>query len=127
MGNIVKMAKAVAHSETIAQGEQLQKKPGSRVAGFDGDAFGAAVAEVVRNFVTREVGKLRSEFDVRVKLLEERGTLEYLGVFEPERQYTRGNFASHNGSLWHCNCATRQRPGDGPDWTLAVKKGRDAK
>jgi len=31
------------------------------------------------------------------------------------------------GSLFHCNYKTASSPGDGNAWTLAVKKGRDAK
>jgi hypothetical protein len=30
------------------------------------------------------------------------------------------------GSLWHCDKATKNKPGT-DDWTLAAKKGRDGK
>jgi hypothetical protein len=40
----------------------------------------------------------------------------------------RDNFVEHEGSLWHCGAAsTKLRPGENnTDWTLAVKRGRDA-
>ena len=95
---------------------------------FDGDAFGTAVADAVKGFVAREVASLRSEFELRVKMLEQRGTLEYLGVHEAGAQYVKGQFVTAFGSLWHCNSTTRESPGTGtPAWTLAAKRGRDAR
>ena len=43
---------------------------------------GPRLPKRLRGFVAREVEKLRSEFELRVKMLEGRGTLEYLGVHE---------------------------------------------
>jgi hypothetical protein len=92
------------------------------------ETFWAAVAEEVRTFVAREVEKLRSDFELRVKMLEQKGTLEYLGVHEAGAQYVRGQFVTAFGSLWHCNTTTRESPGTGtPAWTLAAKRGRDAR
>jgi hypothetical protein len=51
----------------------------------------------------------------------------YRGVFEPGRSYARGDTVTLNGSLYHCNTPTEARPGDGADWTLAVKHGRDGR
>ncbi|MGE3348321.1 MAG: hypothetical protein AB7I35_12885 [Ramlibacter sp.] len=51
----------------------------------------------------------------------------YEGPHEMGKTYNRGSFVSHAGSLWACNCKTNSRPGDGPAWTLAVKRGADAK
>ena len=62
----------------------------------------------------------------RVAALE-RAPFEYAGAHENGKGYRKGQFATHEGSLWHCNRATVQRPGDGGDWTLAAKKGRDAR
>lgn len=55
--------------------------------------------------------------------------LVYKGVFVPEAEYLNGDTVTWAGSLWHCNkTATTAKPGDGsPDWTLAVKKGRDGR
>lgn len=55
-------------------------------------------------------------------------TLEYRNVYQPDTEYRAGQCVTWAGSLWHCNAPTKSRPGDGnPDWTLAVKKGRDGK
>jgi len=54
--------------------------------------------------------------------------LTYCGVWFPARTYERGEFVTHDGSLWHAKTATTAKPGDGTaDWTLAVKRGRDAR
>ena len=52
----------------------------------------------------------------------------YKGVFDAS-DYEQGDTATWAGSLWHCNMTgTKAKPGDGsPDWTLAVKKGRDGR
>jgi hypothetical protein len=57
----------------------------------------------------------------------EKSPFEYLGPYESGKAYRRGQFATLDGSTWHCNETTSARPGDGPAWTLAVKKGRDAR
>lgn len=53
---------------------------------------------------------------------------EYKGVWS-EQDFTAHDTVTWAGSLWHCNkTATTAKPGDGsPDWTLAVKKGRDGR
>jgi hypothetical protein len=71
--------------------------------------------------------------DVRVKALDariaelEKAPLVYEGPHEQGKTYARGQFVTHDGSLWHANYKTGSRPGDGPGWTLAVKRGRDAR
>lgn len=54
--------------------------------------------------------------------------LAYVGVYQDGKAYEPGELVTWAGSCWHCNEATRTRPGDGsPAWTLAVKRGRDGK
>lgn len=49
-------------------------------------------------------------------------SLVYCGVHVPEKSYVVGEFVTYQGSLWHCNEPTTNRPGDGSrSWTLAVK------
>lgn len=57
----------------------------------------------------------------------ERAPLVYEGPHEAGKVYDKGQFTTHNGSLWHCNYKTASRPGDGPAWTLAVKRGADGR
>ena len=54
--------------------------------------------------------------------------LEYRDVYQDSQSYDRGHIVTYAGSAWHCNTHTSRRPGDGTaDWTLMVKRGRDAK
>ena len=47
----------------------------------------------------------------------------YRGVWH-EGTYRRGNFVTHDGSVWHCNADTVVKPGTDPvAWTLSVKRG----
>jgi hypothetical protein len=51
----------------------------------------------------------------------------YRGVYQKADSYSRGDFATHDGSMWHANRQTSEIPGSGNDWSLAVKRGRDGK
>ncbi|USA39627.1 hypothetical protein NCF86_00235 [Pelagerythrobacter marinus] len=50
----------------------------------------------------------------------------YCGVYREGAEHQKGDMVTWGGSLWHCDKDTTQKPGT-EDWTLAVKKGRDAK
>lgn len=78
------------------------------------------IAEALKRHVFPRLDKLEAA------AAEEKG-LTYEGAFEPGRAYRKGQFVTCAGSVWHANCATTQRPGDGPAWTLAVKRGADAR
>jgi len=80
-------------------------------------------------------GRIAVAIDIERQLTERLDALEgaaakapagavYRGVFKSEQGYSAGDLCTHAGSLWHANCATEKRPGDGADWTLAVKRGR---
>lgn len=62
----------------------------------------------------------------RIEQLE-KSPLEYSGVFEAGRTYRRGQLTTRQGSIWFCNSETASRPGDDDSWTLACKRGRDAR
>ncbi|MCZ7839704.1 phage gp6-like head-tail connector protein [Leclercia adecarboxylata] len=51
----------------------------------------------------------------------------YRDVFKSGNEYKPGDTVTWGGSLWHCNEATSDKPGEvgSKGWTLAVKKGRD--
>lgn len=52
----------------------------------------------------------------------------YRGVFVEGKDYEPGDTVTWGGSLWHCNTRTFEKPIDGGSaWTLAAKRGRDAK
>jgi hypothetical protein len=69
-----------------------------------------------------EVAGLR----VESKKLVARGVI-YRGVYASADEYKRGDLVTFDGSMWHANEETRERPGKSSAWTLAVKRGRDAK
>lgn len=53
-------------------------------------------------------------------------TMIYRDVFKEGSEYQHGDVVTWGGSLWHCNQATKDKPGT-DSWTLAAKKGRDGK
>ncbi len=80
----------------------------------------------------REVLKSR---DQRIATLEQRLALveqnakgfRYRGVWKAGEMYQPNDFATRDGSLWHCGMATDTQPGKSEDWVLCVKRGRDAR
>ncbi|MFH7325899.1 hypothetical protein [Desulfurivibrio sp. C05AmB] len=73
-----------------------------------------------------EIQKLRAEI---AALKDQAGNLrgfEYRGVYAPGGKYGPGDFVTFDGGLWACRKATSASP-PGPDWQLAVKKGRDGR
>lgn len=86
---------------------------------------------VARELVTlrHAVQLLRADLhEANAKLAKaEASPLKYMATFTEGMDYSKGNFVTYQGSLWHCNTATRERPGTGYDWTLAVKRGSDGR
>jgi hypothetical protein len=75
----------------------------------------------------RELEMRVADLELRVQALVVREPFKYMGVHESEQDYVTGQFVTHRGSLWHCNNPTRATPGEGTDWTLAVKRGRNGR
>lgn len=80
------------------------------------------IAEVVADVVREAVQGL----EARIAALET-SPMHYDGPYETGKTYGKGMFVTDGGSLWHCNYKTASRPGNGPAWTLAVKRGKDAR
>jgi hypothetical protein len=59
--------------------------------------------------------------------LEAQPAFMYCGVWTEGTDYRRGDFVTHDGSMWHAWQATRDRPGTSQAWQLAVKRGRNAR
>jgi hypothetical protein len=82
----------------------------------------ATVGEVCEGFVDRAVARA----------FERVAPFEHVGTFEESREYTRNEFVTHKGCMWHARQAVPAGMVPGTDrgaefWTLAVKCGRDAK
>jgi integrin beta 3 len=93
--------------------------------GADGLGFGDLVAEYdgERRFTIRAVRDERTRdlgvFSIPAQV--------YRGVWQAGK-YDAGDTVTWAGSMWHCNGATSDKPGDGSKaWTLCVKKGADGR
>ena len=92
------------------------------------------IVDEMRHVLPCEVGKFVREqlapLKERIEQLEQTlGEFGYRGMWQEGIVYRAGNFVTLGGSLWHCNAeATTSRPStDNPDYSLAVKRGRDGK
>jgi hypothetical protein len=81
--------------------------------------------ETVGRYVNRKTKILEARIAEMESRLEQ---FTYAGVWQVSAKYQRGNFCSHDGSLWHCNVNSScgVKPGSDPShWTLCVKRGKD--
>jgi hypothetical protein len=118
--------------ERLAIVEAREPVPGPPgPAGQDGAAFTAGELECVQapddpRLVTLQFR--RGELVTPAGQLHFRGVPQFCGVHQAGARYEPGDLVTVQGSLWHCNAATSDRPGTGATtWTLAVKCGRDGK
>ena len=84
----------------------------------------------IAQFVKEQIAKASTPLKERIEQLEQTlGEFGYRGTWNEGIVYYAGNFVTLGGSLWHCNASeTTSRPTtDNPDWSLAVKRGRDGK
>jgi len=91
----------------------------------DQKSFLKAVGIHIANEVKAATIPLRQ----RIEELETRlSNFRYAGVWCEGNEYRTGNFVTHDGSLFHCNLPTKNRPGkDNVSWSLCVKRGQDGK
>jgi collagen type III alpha len=68
-----------------------------------------------------ERGEVAESFELEFPVLI------YRGVFVMGNEYRPGDSVTFGGSSWVCHNPTATRPGEGDDWRLAVKRGRDGK
>jgi hypothetical protein len=70
----------------------------------------------------------RHGIEARLDALEAQPKMKYCGVWAADKAHAAGSFTTYDGALWHANVdAAGILPGDGKIWTLAVKRGRDAR
>ena len=78
----------------------------------------------VQTRIDKATAPLKEEIEKLKRTIEQ---CRYVGVWATGKYY-EGQFCTFDGSMWHCNVdGTEQRPGTGPDWTLAIKRGQDAR
>jgi hypothetical protein len=85
--------------------------------------FDANMVREIGFRIAMEVKPLKERIAQLEKKIEQR---KYVGVWAVGK-YHEGNLVTHDGSMWHCNEEPEERPGSGPSWTLAIKRGRDGK
>ena len=101
---------------------------------FDPVAFSKHAAQEVTRAMREALAPLKEEntklkaelAEIKAQLAEARA-IKYCDVWR-QQKYTKGSFVSHSGSMWHANVDTDGRPNESHiDWTLCVKRGRDAR
>lgn len=124
----IKKISAIVKEAVEQEGARLEKRFEERLATVNKSGSVGASPALIKDLAAAVAEVLKTRIIPRLNKLEEANeTFTYEGPFDPAKSYVKGNFASHGGSMWYCERATRQRPGDGPDWVLAVKHGRDAR
>lgn len=112
-------AKAVR--ETKAERSRTDNATASR-----GYAF--RIAEAMTTGAVRAVAKEIKALRQRVAVLETREkAMRYRGVFQPAEDYEKGNFVTHDGSLWAAIADNPGKPGSGGGWQLCAKRGADGR
>lgn len=83
-------------------------------------------AELAR-YLAALVEAIKAQGERLSNLEKSKPELRYVGVWTAGVEFQTGNFATHDGSVWHANEPTRSKPGTDAAWTLAVKAGRNAR
>jgi hypothetical protein len=81
-------------------------------------------AGAVFDTLWREIEALKERAaiaEAKLAEIEERGEVAYRGVWVHDTEYRRGNLVTDHGAMWVCLADTRERPGGGAAWKLAVK------
>jgi hypothetical protein len=88
------------------------------------EMFGFLLLELVDG--VRKIGERLDEAEQSLLRLEEHPPFEYRGVYEPGKTYPKGSFVTQGG-IWYATEETKQPPGHGIGWKLAVRAGRDGR
>lgn len=80
-------------------------------------ADGIATREELDSMIEKRFGELQ------VRSLAD----SYEGVYQQDKDYTRGQLVTWGGSLFLALADTKARPEQSPDWKLIVKRGADAR
>ena len=92
--------------------------------GADGLGFDDLTVEYdgEKNFAFKFIkGERVKQFDFTLPVVLDRG------IFTNGKEYTPGDGVTWAGHYWIAQTETKAKPGEGNDWRLAVKRGRDGK
>lgn len=101
----------------VLQLQEQSLKPKS-----DGASFDAEIRTAIEP-LKQKIAALEQE------LAEAKGSkVPYCGAYREGTASLKGHFYTFGGSVWHCNSDTTSKPNEAhTEWTLAVKRGRDAR
>jgi BMFP domain-containing protein YqiC len=77
------------------------------------------MAKSVREYMQKKLARL-DELEKRIAQLEAQ-QVKYAGIWRDDDDYGQGDIVTHDGVLWHCWKATRERPGTSLDWQMMLK------
>jgi hypothetical protein len=80
------------------------------------ESMGRVTAETIRNAI--------KPLEDRIAALESAPT-EFKGIWTQGTKYAARSIISHDGSMWHANETTKDKPGTSASWTRCVKRCRD--
>jgi hypothetical protein len=93
---------------------RARRKAATRIAANDYELIGKFVAKALEPLQARIAALENSPF-------------RFIGTWSEGMEVVAGNFVSYGGSMWHANEATKAKPGTGPEFTLAVKRGAEGR
>ena len=86
------------------------------------------LAKELADLIRQHVAIVTKPLELRIVQLEKQAAdFKYCGVWHYGESYRKHNFCTYDGSIWICLRDTAAKPGQSPDWQLAVQKGRDAR
>lgn len=103
----------------------------AKAAAFAQTAEGRRLDTIMRG-VAEGLAPVLSELKARISKLEttlsENPPLTYCGVWVEGAAYSKNNCVTAGGHLWIARTDTTRQPGTSPDqWTMAIRKPRDAR
>lgn len=126
------IAKSPAYHQALVREAQEETDKGLlRRAGGAEDRLDRLVMHVLATKAIQDANTaiLRASIRaLRARVEElEKTPFAYDGPHEGGKTYAKNTLVSCQGSMWIANYKTAARPGDGPSWTLCVKRGADGK
>lgn len=119
--------RGVSHSVASSMREEFAARF-KAIATVTGRAIRDAIEARVPPLVEQAIAPLVERLDALEAAARSSKAFRYRGVYATGFSYDAGDTVTFGGSLWHCDAATSDRPGENAGaWTLAVKRGRDGK
>ena len=85
-----------------------------------------ALVEHLGQLTAKAIKDAVAPLEARIAELEASPT-KYVGVWTQGTEFQARSIVSYDGSMWHANETTKEKPGTGPTWTLCVKRGQNGK